>query len=219
MEMTNVTKVASLVISSVMIQTAVAGHAVGIGVGPRFGGGGFGGGIFGMLSGGGDLHSAPAFAGSAGSSFGDHPTLEEPVIVRSASRTRTSPGRLTITSRQRDPISAIHRQSRANSRLQTASRIRRRSERAGSHIFLRQTGSVHRYNNNGVYYRNRSPHPTVTAVQEHLTKLGYYHGPLDGFYGRATRDAVVRYQTRHHLAVTGTLTNRMLQLLRVSPET
>ena len=49
-------KVASLVISSVMIQTAVAGHAVGIGVGPHFGGGGFGGGIFEMLFGGCGFH-------------------------------------------------------------------------------------------------------------------------------------------------------------------
>src|SRR5437762_13279843 len=60
MKITTISKVASLVISSVMIQTAVAGHAVGIGVGPKFGGGGFGGGIFGMLFGGGGFHSAPA---------------------------------------------------------------------------------------------------------------------------------------------------------------
>ena len=59
MKTTTISKVASLVISSVMIQTAVAGHAVGIGVGPHFGGGGFGGGIFEMLFGGGGFHSAP----------------------------------------------------------------------------------------------------------------------------------------------------------------
>ena len=52
MKITTISKVASLVISSVMIQTAVAGHAVGIGVGPHFGGGGFGGGIFEMFFGG-----------------------------------------------------------------------------------------------------------------------------------------------------------------------
>src|SRR5207253_4377657 len=56
MKITTISKVASLVISSVMIQTAVAGHDVGIGVGPRFGGGGFGGGIFEMFFGGGGLH-------------------------------------------------------------------------------------------------------------------------------------------------------------------
>lgn len=121
MKITTISKVASLVISSVMIQTAVAGHAVGIGVGPHFGGGG----VFKMLFGGG-FHSAPAFG-------------------------------------------------------------------------------------------NPSPHPTVTAVQRDLTKLGYYHGSIDGLYGRATRGAVARYQTGHHLAVTGTLTIQMLQLLGISP--
>jgi hypothetical protein len=64
MKITTISKVASLVISSVMIQTAVAGHAVGIGVGPHFGGGGFGGGIFEMFFGGG-FHSAPASGGGA----------------------------------------------------------------------------------------------------------------------------------------------------------
>ena len=49
MKITTISKVASLVISSVMIQTTVAGHAVGIGVGPHFGGGDFGGGIFEMF--------------------------------------------------------------------------------------------------------------------------------------------------------------------------
>jgi len=60
MKITTISKVASLVISSVMIQTAVAGHAVGIGVGPHFGGGG----IFEMFFGGG-FHSAPASGGGA----------------------------------------------------------------------------------------------------------------------------------------------------------
>jgi hypothetical protein len=117
MKITTISKVANLVISSVMIQTAVAGHEVGIGVGPHFTGGGFGGVGF---------HSAPAFG-------------------------------------------------------------------------------------------NPSPHPTVTAVQPDLTKLGYYHGSIDGLYGRATRGAVARYQTGHHMAVTGTLTIQMLQLLGISP--
>ena len=85
MKITTISKVASLVISSVMIQTAVAGHAVGIGVGPHFGSGGFGGGIFEMLFGGG-FHSAPAFGGGARFSFGARPTFGQPVIVRSPSR-------------------------------------------------------------------------------------------------------------------------------------
>ena len=47
MKITTISKVASLVVSSMMIQAAVAGHAVGIGVGPHFGGGGFRAGGFG----------------------------------------------------------------------------------------------------------------------------------------------------------------------------
>src|SRR6266446_9037319 len=71
MKITTISKVARLVISSVMIQTAVAGHAVGIGVGPHFNGG-----IFEKLFGG----------GGARFSFGARPTFGQPVIVRSPSR-------------------------------------------------------------------------------------------------------------------------------------
>jgi len=143
-KITTISKVASLVISSVMIQTAVAGHAVGIGVGPHFGGGGFGGGIFEMLVGGGGFHSAPASGGDARFSFGGHPTSGQPVIGRPPSRITTSPGRLTIASHQRDPISSINHQSTANSRPKIASRTQQPSERAGHRIFSRQNASVHR---------------------------------------------------------------------------
>src|SRR2546422_10787798 len=138
MKITTISKVASLVISSVMIQTALAGHSVGIGVGPHFGGGGFGGGIFEMLFGGG-FHSAPAFGGGARFSVDARPTFGQPVIDRSPSRIRTSLGRLTIPPHQRDPVSSIDRQSTANSRPQIASRIQQPSERAGNHIFSRQS--------------------------------------------------------------------------------
>ena len=135
MKITTISKVASLVISSVMIQTAVAGPAAGIGVGPHFGGGGFGGGIFEMLFGGSGFHSAPASGGDARFSFGGHPTFGQPVIVRPPSRITTSPGRLTIPSHQRDPISSINHQSTANSRPNIASRMQQPRERAGDHIF------------------------------------------------------------------------------------
>ena len=135
MKITTISKVASLVISSVMIQTALAGHDVGIGVGPHSGGGGFGGGIFGMLFGGGGSHSAPASGGDARFSFGGHPTSGQPVIVRPPSRITTSRGRLTIPSHQRDPISSINHQSTAKSHPKIVSRMQQPSERAGNHIF------------------------------------------------------------------------------------
>ena len=63
----------------------------------------------------------------------------------------------------------------------------------------------------------RNPDPNVTAVQTDLIKLGYYHGKIDGLFGRATRDALAHYQTDKHLAVTGTLTTETLQSLDVPP--
>src|SRR5437762_11035881 len=136
MKITTISKAASLVISSVMIQTAVAGHEVGIGVGPHFGGGGgFGGGIFEMVFGGGGFHSAPASGGDARFSFRGHPTSGQPVIVRPPSRITTSPGRLAIPSQQRHPISSINHQSTANSRPKIASSMQQSSERALDHIF------------------------------------------------------------------------------------
>src|SRR5438874_10011348 len=143
MKITTISTLASLAISSVMIQTAVAGHAVGIGVGPHFGSGGFGGGIFGIFVGGGGFHSAPAYGSGARLPFGARPTFGHPVIVRSPSRIRTSLGRLTIPPDQRDPVSSIDRQSTANSRPQIASRIQQPSERTGNHILSRQGASVH----------------------------------------------------------------------------
>ena len=60
-----VSKVASLVISSVMIQTALAGHDGGIGVGPTSGGSESGGGILEMLFASRGFPSAPASSGDA----------------------------------------------------------------------------------------------------------------------------------------------------------
>jgi hypothetical protein len=55
--------------------------------------------------------------------------------------------------------------------------------------------------------------PNVTAVQNDLTQLGYYTGPVDGIFGAATRTAVTRYQIDRQLQVTGSLTNQTLQSL------
>jgi hypothetical protein len=63
----------------------------------------------------------------------------------------------------------------------------------------------------------KNPDPNVTAVQTDLTNLGYYHGVVDGLFGRDTRDALAHYQTDKRLAVTGTLTTETLQSLGVSP--
>jgi len=216
MRITTIFKAASLVISSVLVQTTVAGHAVGIGVGPRFGEGGFGGGLFSAMFGSGDFQSATESDSGVRFSVGTNPTFQQPMIVRSASRIRTLSGGLTTSSHQRDPISSVDR-PRTNSHRQTASRVRQPSGHVGNHIVWRQSAGLHRGNKEGVYNGNPSRDRTVTAVQRNLTKLGYYRKSIDGLYGRATRHAVARYQTDHNLAVTGRLTRRMLHLLGVSP--
>lgn len=75
------------------------------------------------------------------------------------------------------------------------------------------------YSNDGISDYTPTPDPNVVAVQNDLANLGYYHGSIDGIYGRDTRDAVARYQTDHNLTVTGTLTTQTLQSLGVSQAT
>ena len=55
--------------------------------------------------------------------------------------------------------------------------------------------------------------PTVNAVQGELSQLGYYKGPIDGIYGRLTRDAVAKYQIARKLDVSGNLSAQTLQSL------
>src|SRR6059058_2322022 len=56
---------------------------------------------------------------------------------------------------------------------------------------------------------------TVSAVQTDLAKQGYYRGVIDGVYGPQTRVAITRYQSKHGLQVTGSLTPATLQSLRL----
>ena len=58
---------------------------------------------------------------------------------------------------------------------------------------------------------------TVSAVQSKLAKLGYYRGAIDGVEGDETQAALARYQEKHDLSVTGTLTAATLQALGLQP--
>jgi peptidoglycan hydrolase-like protein with peptidoglycan-binding domain len=62
---------------------------------------------------------------------------------------------------------------------------------------------------------DRRPDPNVTSAQTDLAKLGYYHGAIDGLFGRDTRDAVARYQSDQKFGITGTLTTQTLESLGV----
>ena len=67
------------------------------------------------------------------------------------------------------------------------------------------------YYDNGVYSSRPMRDPTVTAVQTQLRQEGYYNGPVDGIFGRLTRDAVAKYQIAKQLDVTGSLSAQTLQ--------
>jgi len=45
----------------------------------------------------------------------------------------------------------------------------------------------------------------VTALQNRLTRAGFYSGPVTGFFGSLTKEGVSRYQTAHSLPASGIL--------------
>ncbi len=52
-------------------------------------------------------------------------------------------------------------------------------------------------------FRMGSIGPEVIQLQERLKALGYYQGDLDGQYGRATQEAISRFQTQNGLEADG----------------
>jgi Putative peptidoglycan binding domain len=57
---------------------------------------------------------------------------------------------------------------------------------------------------------------TVIAVQNELTQLGYYHGPVDGLIGPQTEKAVRWFQSADKLPVSGQIDDPTLKALRIS---
>ena len=55
----------------------------------------------------------------------------------------------------------------------------------------------------------------VGALQVNLRRLGYYSGPIDGFYSPEVSFAIARLQKAEALRVTGTLTNSVRRVLRL----
>jgi hypothetical protein len=68
------------------------------------------------------------------------------------------------------------------------------------------------------YYENdtRDYSATAAAVQEKLTKLGYYRGPIDGVVGPQTQTAIRWFQSVDKLPLTGQIDDRTLKALRIS---
>jgi hypothetical protein len=61
--------------------------------------------------------------------------------------------------------------------------------------------------------------PTTTrAAQKQLRRLGLYHGPVDGIWGRNTRLALEHFQRQHGEAVTGEPSRDTLVALGLEPQ-
>jgi hypothetical protein len=57
---------------------------------------------------------------------------------------------------------------------------------------------------------------TIVAVQQELSQLGYYHGPIDGLIGPQTAEAVRQFQSFDKLSVTGQIDGPTLKALQNS---
>ncbi len=57
---------------------------------------------------------------------------------------------------------------------------------------------------------------TIVAVQQELSRLGYYHGPIDGVIGPQTARAVRRFQSVDQLSVTGQIDGLTLKALGIN---
>ncbi len=62
------------------------------------------------------------------------------------------------------------------------------------------------------------PAPWVTAAQKRLSQLGYYQGPITGFAGSLTADAVKRYQAVAGLPQDGIVTADLLRRIGATVE-
>lgn len=58
-----------------------------------------------------------------------------------------------------------------------------------------------------------SPNDLAMTVQSELTRLGYYHGPIDGELGPRTRHAIRAFQAAKGLPVTGRVDPKFLRTL------
>ncbi|MFQ4140686.1 peptidoglycan-binding protein [Chlorogloeopsis sp. ULAP02] len=58
----------------------------------------------------------------------------------------------------------------------------------------------------------------VKTLQAQLLELGYYDGVIDGQYGTATRDAVIKFQQNRNLAANGIASTQTTKLLEAEVE-
>jgi hypothetical protein len=73
-----------------------------------------------------------------------------------------------------------------------------------------QSGNQPGYQNG---YAAQSANSAVAAAQDRLVRDGFYNGQIDGVLGPETRHALVRFQTKHGLRISGELTTETLDAL------
>jgi peptidoglycan hydrolase-like protein with peptidoglycan-binding domain len=66
----------------------------------------------------------------------------------------------------------------------------------------------------GALKRNSERSALISAVQEELSGLALFDGPIDGVAGDKTRAAVLAYQRKHRLAPSGKADRKLLEHLR-----
>jgi hypothetical protein len=62
-------------------------------------------------------------------------------------------------------------------------------------------------------YNDQSANSAIAGAQDRLTRDGYYTGQIDGVMGPETRHAIVRFQTKHGLRISGELTTETLDAM------
>ena len=79
-----------------------------------------------------------------------------------------------------------------------------------------QNGYQNGYDDQSRYqngYGDQSANSSVAAAQDRLTQEGFYRGQIDGVLGPETRHAIVRFQTKHGLRISGELTTDTLDAM------
>jgi hypothetical protein len=77
-----------------------------------------------------------------------------------------------------------------------------------------------RYNQRWIYYFKANEQLMVQpayvgALQRDLRRLGYYCGPIDGFFSAEVSDAIARLQKNYSMRVNGTLTDPVRRALHL----
>jgi hypothetical protein len=75
------------------------------------------------------------------------------------------------------------------------------------------------YDGYGAAYDSQYWTDLAVSVQSNLAQLGYYHGPIDGEIGSASRQSIRAFQAAQGLPVTGMIDPKLLKALRIKYNT